>query len=157
MGRIVVGVDGSAGSLAALRFALEEARLRGATLHAVLAWRLPLYEGVPGPFVVELPAGTAPPLEEARAALQREAERVLDEAVREGAGGAGPGVEIRREAVEAAPAEALLEAARGADLLVVGSRGHGGFAGLLLGSVGLRCARQAPCPVAIVPLRPPAP
>jgi nucleotide-binding universal stress UspA family protein len=150
VGRIVVGVDGSPGGQAALRFALEEARARGATLHVVTAWTLPLTE-VPGPFLVELPGGMGPPFEEVRDALRHEAERTLDEALRNVLAGAEPGVELRREVVEAAPADALLRAARGADLLVVGSRGRGGFAGLLLGSVGQRCARHAACPVAIVP------
>jgi nucleotide-binding universal stress UspA family protein len=150
MGRIVVGVDGSEGSQDALRFALREARLRGATLHAVLAWELPLFEGAPGPFLVEVPGELAPPLEETRTALEAEAERALDAALAEALQGEEPGVEIRRDVVEAAPAQALLEAARGADLLVVGSRGRGGFRGLLLGSVGQRCARESPCPLVVV-------
>lgn len=144
-------MDGSPGALAALRFALAEARLRGATLHVLLAWELPLFESVPGPFLVEVPGEIVPPLEEARATLETEAEQVLDEALETVLAGEEPGVEVRREVVEAAPAQALLAAAAGADLLVLGSRGLGGFAGLLLGSVGLRCVRAAPCPVAIVP------
>ena len=146
MGRIVGGVDGSPGGQAALRFALEEARLRRATLDAVHAWLMPLYEGVPGPFVVGLPAG--PPLDEVRRELERAARAVLDRALAD----AGPadGVEVRRAAVESAPAKALLDAAVGADLLVVGSRGRGGFKGLLLGSVSTQCAKHAPCPVAVV-------
>ncbi|MCC6223681.1 MAG: universal stress protein [Thermoleophilia bacterium] len=151
MGKIIVGVDGSPGARAALRFALEEARLRGAVLHAIHAWMHPLYEGVPGPFVVGFPPG--PALDEVREQLERTARGALDAALAEEAAAAG-GVEVRREVVEGAPARVLLDAARDADLLVVGSRGHGGFVGLLLGSVGAQCARHSPCPVAIV--KPPA-
>jgi nucleotide-binding universal stress UspA family protein len=150
MSRIVVGVDGSPGALAALRFALEEARLRSATLDVVHAWLLPLVEAVPGPFLLELPGPGAPPLEETRRVLQERAERLLDDALRE-AGGEGDGLEIRLEAVETSPVRALLERAEGAELLVVGSRGRGGFAGLLLGSVGQQCAHHATCPIVIVP------
>jgi len=78
--------------------------------------------------------------------LDAELEAVLDDA--------DASVEIHCLVVEAAPAAALVGAAQGADLLVVGSRGHGGFRGLLLGSVSQRCARSAPCPVAIVRARP---
>jgi nucleotide-binding universal stress UspA family protein len=150
MGRIVVGVDGSAGARAALRFALAEARLRDATLDAVLAWELPLYEGVPGPFVAGAPGELVPPLDEARAALEEAAEDKLEGELEAALAGGEAGVEVHRRAVEGSPAFVLVDAARGADLLVVGSRGHGGFKGLLLGSVSQRCARSAPCPVAIV-------
>jgi nucleotide-binding universal stress UspA family protein len=147
VGTVVVGVDGSAGSLEALRFALEEARLRRARLVALCAWMLPLTE-VPGPFLLELPAA-GPTLEQVRPELERAAERRLDEAL-ESVAGHGD-VEIERRVVEAAPAHALVEASEGAELLVVGSRGHGGFAGLRLGSVGQQCAHHARCPVVIVP------
>lgn len=146
MGRIVVGVDGSPGGRAALRFALEEARLRSATLEAVHAWMMPLYEGVPGPFVAGLPPG--PPLDDVRRELEGAARDIIDRALAD----AGPadGVDVRRTVVESSPARALLDAAAGADLLVVGSRGRGGFTGLLLGSVSTQCAKHAPCPVAVV-------
>jgi nucleotide-binding universal stress UspA family protein len=61
------------------------------------------------------------------------------------------GAEVERSAVHGPPAEVLLEAARGAAELVVGTRGHGGFVGLLLGSVSQQCAHHAPCPIVIVP------
>lgn len=148
MGRIVVGVDGSASSRAALRFALEEAQLRGATLVAVSAWRLPLSE-VPGPFLLELPPTPMPALDELQADLGSRVEATLDAALRDTAG-AEPAVRIERVVVEDAAAHALIDAARGADMLVVGSRGHGGFPGLLLGSVSGQCVHHAPCPVVVV-------
>jgi nucleotide-binding universal stress UspA family protein len=117
----------------------------------VHAWRLPLYEGVPGAFLLEAPLEPTPPLDEVRQALQEAAERLVTETLRAVAGDGGPGIEVRREVVEATPAPALIELAEGADLLVVGSRGRGGFRGLHLGSVGSQCAHHAPCPVAIVP------
>ena len=151
MARIVVGVDGSRGGQAALRFALEEARLRRATLHVVHAWRLPLYEGVPGAFVIEAPLEPNPPFDEVRQALEEAAERLVDRALQDVAGDGALGVEVRRDVVEAAPARALIELAEGADLLVVGSRGRDGFRGLHLGSISAQCAHHAPCPVVIVP------
>ena len=155
MGRVVVGVDDSEGARAALRFALEEARLRGASLHVVHAWRFPLYEGMPGAFVIEAPLEPTPPFDEVRRALEVAGERLVDEALRDVAGDGELGVELRRDVVEAAPARALIELAEGADLLVVGSRGRGGFRELLLGSVSAQCAHHAPCPVAIVPVHDP--
>lgn len=150
MGTIVVGIDGSPQSLAALGFALAEARLRGARLVALHAWVLPLTEA-PGPFLLEVPGRAGPPLEQLREELGREAERRLAAALDAVAGEAG-GVVVERRVVEGPAAAALVEASEGADLLVVGSRGHGGLRGALLGSVGEQCARHARCPVAIVPL-----
>jgi len=138
---IVVGVDGSESARAALRFALEEGRLRGATVRAVAAWHVPpaAYGGALAPpdpgFVNELEP-------EARRAL----ERALEQA------GAPPAdVEVETVVREGAPARVLLDEAADADLLVVGSRGLGGFRGLLLGSVSQQCAHHAPCPLVIVP------
>jgi nucleotide-binding universal stress UspA family protein len=75
---------------------------------------------------------------------------VLEEALGKAIGDRDPGVTIEREVVEGSPADVLLRAAADADLLVVGSHGRGGFAGLLLGSVSQQCAHHAPCPVVIV-------
>ena len=139
MGRIVVGVDGSAESKEALRWALAEARLRGGTVHALHAWLMPVAF-----------AGGAPPfaLAEAHEELEQDARRLLDDTLAEVAGD-DPGVPLQREVVEGPAAQRLLRAAAG-DLLVVGSRGRGGFAGLLLGSVSQQCAHHAPCPIVIV-------
>lgn len=73
-------------------------------------------------------------------------EKAVDDAL-----GVTPGVEVEQSVLEGTPAQVLVEAAQGADLLVVGTRGHGGFTGLLLGSVSQQAAHHAPCPVVIVP------
>ena len=140
MSVIVVGVDQSEGAKAALRFALEEARLRQAKLRVVHAWQFG-YIGAPG-FEGSLPAvgGDLAEFHEA-------AEAALDETLR---GVVADGVAIERRVDQGAAAPALIEESRDADLLVVGSRGHGGFAQLLLGSVSQQCAQHAFCPVVIV-------
>jgi nucleotide-binding universal stress UspA family protein len=146
MGAIVVGVDNSEGAKAALRFALEEAKLRGASLRAVHAWQFASI-GAPG-----IEAGTPPTFGVDFADLERgvaaSLENTLDEAIPDPGG-----VNVERRVVEGAAAAALVEESRGADLLVVGSRGLGGFRGLLLGSVGQQVAQHASCPVVIVPHR----
>ena len=138
---VVVGVDGSACSLAALRFAADEARLRGARLQIVSAWFIPtmVYAG-----------GFAAGVDSTvfRDAATTAAKTALEEAKKVDAA-----LDVEVVTPEQAPAAALLEAAAGADLLVVGSRGHGGFASLLLGSVGTQLAQHAPCPVTIIHAR----
>jgi nucleotide-binding universal stress UspA family protein len=140
MSVIVVGVDESEGAKAALRFALEEARLRQAKLRVVHAWQFG-YIGAPG-FEGSLPAvgGDLAEFHEA-------AEAALDETLR---GVVADGVAIERRVDQGAAAPVLIEESRDADVLVVGSRGHGGFAQLLLGSVSQQCALHALCPVVIV-------
>jgi nucleotide-binding universal stress UspA family protein len=150
MGRIVVGVDGSPGSLAALRFALGQARRSGSVVVAVHAWALPLSEAAPGPFLLELPGPGGRPLDEIVDELARGARARLEAALRQVEAEA-EGIEVEARVVEGPSARVLIEASEGADLLVVGSRGHGGFAGLLLGSVSQQCAHHARCPVVIVP------
>lgn len=138
---IVVGVDGSPGSLHALRWAAKEARLRNARLHAVLAWDVPVrvYGGVSAiPSEAELEEYSERALARLKTAMQTHAAEL-------------EGIDVELSAVHGAPTAALLEAARGASELVVGTRGHGGFAGLLLGSVSRECSHHAPCPVVIVP------
>jgi nucleotide-binding universal stress UspA family protein len=138
---IVVGVDGSDESRSALCWAVDEARLRGARLRVVHAWYAypALVEGVP---VV------AADWE----ALGDSADTFLQSFIEETVG-KPEGVQIEAAAVhrtDGTAAEALVQAAREAQLLVVGSRGHGGFAGLLLGSVSQQCVHHAPCPVVVV-------
>ena len=151
---IVVGVDGSEGSIAALRWALAEAHLRGSSVrvvHAYQSTQLPLL-GVPADMGAA--GALAEDSEQVRRAAETEARNVIDEALH-GVATAADGLEIERAAIEGAAAQTLIEAARGAELLVLGSRGRGGFVGLLLGSVSQQCAQHPPCPVVILP--PPKP
>ena len=137
--RIVAGVDGSPSSKAALRWAVRQAELTGASVEAVMAWHLPVVVG--GTF---MPLGVleGPDFGDIAAKLLTEAiGQTVDAASR---------VEISSTVTEGNAAQVLLEAADGADLLVVGSRGHGGFTGALLGSVSQHCAHHAPCPLVIV-------
>jgi nucleotide-binding universal stress UspA family protein len=139
--RIVVGVDGSETSRHALRWAAEEARNHAAQLHVVHAWE------VPAPSVaVGVTSGrrTAP-----AEGQHDEASRLVADVVRDELGEQPPG-DVRTSIGRGPAAGVLLDAARDADLLVVGSRGLGGFRGLLLGSVSSKMASHAPCPVVIV-------
>ena len=136
--RVVVGVDGSAGSAAALRFAEGEARLRGGELHGVHAWM----DAVSG-------CGGAP-WARAVATLREEADCVLRQSLQDAWRNGSAGVQVRAETIEGVEWDVLTEVADAADLLVVGSRGRTGWSSLLLGSVGLRCITHAPCPVAVV-------
>ena len=149
MGKVVVGVDGSPGSLRALEWALDEARIRRASLHVVHAWMLPLIDALPEPWAVGSPP-MGPSDEEVHDHVEKAARAALAAAV-DRARSAEPGLEIHGELIESRPARALLEAADDADLLVVGSRGRGCFAGLLLGSVSAQCVHHARCPVVVVP------
>ena len=141
-GLIVVGVDSSAGAKEALRFAVEEARLRQATLRVVHCWQ-DAYIGLSG---LE---GFSPVVGADLGALVQSAESALDATLDEVVPHTD-GVVVERRVVEGAPAAVLVAESRNADLLVVGSRGHGGFTGLLLGSVSQQCAHHAACPVVIV-------
>ncbi|SCL29460.1 universal stress protein [Micromonospora inyonensis] len=138
-GPVVVGVDGSDLSDLAVAFAVEEAARRGTELVAVHAWLHPTPLG-PGDML---------PLAYDLDALADDEERVLVEAV---AGWAEryPEVPIRRRLVRGAPARALVEESQTAQLVVVGARGRGGLAGLLLGSVSHAVLHHTRCPVAIV-------
>jgi len=136
MGRIVVGVDGSNSSREALRWAAREAQQVGADLEVLMTWQNPY----PDMWIPSDPPGTDP-LALTRSALGRVVEEVLGE---------HPAIAVQATAVSGPPARVLVEAAEGADLLVVGNRGRGGFAGVLLGSVSLHCVSHAPCPVVVV-------
>ncbi|MGH2971598.1 MAG: universal stress protein [Gaiellaceae bacterium] len=149
MNVIVVGVDQSAGAKAALMFAHEEARLRGAALRAVHAWRFG-YNGYIGYAGFE---GGAPAVGDDISELREAAAAALDATVREALPSPGL-VEIEQRVVEGTAGAVLIDESRNADLLVVGSRGHGGFAQLLLGSVSQQCAHHAACPVVIVRSKP---
>lgn len=134
--RIVVGVDGSPPSSAALRWALEQAELTGAVIHAITAWEFPSFYSWEG--------GTVPPDDFEDAATE-----TLNDTVDTALAGGSP-VTVRREVVHGHSAQVLLDAAENARLLVVGSRGHGTFVGALLGSISQRCVVHSKCPVVIV-------
>ena len=137
--RIIVGVDGSAASDAALRWAHEEAKLRGATLVAVHAWSYPYTAGAAGAGAYVLPWDD----------LELVAKKTMTEALGRAAGD-DHSVKVEEVVHYGSAASLLCELAEDAALLVVGSRGHGGFSGLLLGSVSSHCAHHAGCPVVIV-------
>lgn len=139
MKRIVVGVDESQESRNALNWAVAEARAHGARLDAVHAWQVLSHTAL-------YPAGAAGV---DRGALEKRATEILDEVV-DSTDTRGLVQPIERIVAPGSPARTLLDVAKGADLLVVGSRGHGGFTGLLLGSVSQQCVHHAPCPVVVV-------
>ena len=142
MQRVVVGVDGSENSRRALAWALDEALARNACLDVVHTWEPPRVVGF----------GT---LASGGAILGRnpyeEQARLLLDLMIAGASAEELPIPIDAIAVHGSAATALLKTARGADLIVVGSRGRGGFAGLLLGSVSQQVVQHAPCPVVVVP------
>jgi nucleotide-binding universal stress UspA family protein len=138
--RIVVGVDGSPSSRAALRWAVRQAKFTGASVDAVIAWQIPTVIGSTGwtPIYVGEEGDFA---EDARKQVENVIDDVVEPADRQ---------LVHAQVVKGHAAPVLLGAAVGADLLVVGSRGHGGFADALLGSVGLHCVHHAHCPVLII-------
>ncbi len=133
---VVVGVDGSPASKDALRWAANYARLTGAPLKVVSAWHWPvsLVGALPMPEDFDPMAETHDTLE-----------AILSEVL-----GADPGCPVTSQVVGGPASAVLVEESHGAALLVVGSRGHGGFTGLLLGSVSEHCTRYATCPVVVV-------
>ena len=169
MAKIVVGVDASPCALQALTWAADEARLRLATLEVVHAYHgqalaAPLYfpsqEALPG----RATGGQRPPEErlaesseqraEFQAAVRRQAEDLLDGLLLGELRESLEDVDVQRTVLEDRnPAEALVELSDDADLLVVGSRGRGGFSSLLLGSVSHAVVLHARCPVVVIPSR----
>jgi nucleotide-binding universal stress UspA family protein len=135
--RVIVGVDGSPHSDRALSWVCRRAENCGDTVRAVCAWSL----GASGEDWAPQPG--------VKSEGQRRAERVLQEAV-ERVRGDHPAITVETAVVEGPPARVLVEMSAGADLLVVGSRGLGGFSGLLLGSVSQQCTHHARCPVTVV-------
>jgi len=133
--RIVVGVDGSGSSKAALRWAIRQAKLTNSSLDAVIVWQPPYVFGF-----AALVDGVD---------FEGIATRVLTQALAE-ASSLEPDVRIHPLVTEGDAAGELVCAAEGADLLVVGSRGHGGFSSAVLGSVSLHCVLHAHCPVLVL-------
>lgn len=139
---IVVGFDGSEDSRTALNWAVDEARQRHGQLRLITAWNRPplaWYPAVLETAAGEIPAEESP--EQMAGTLQAEALQALAE---EGVAATGQVVHSN------SPASALLESSKEADLVVVGSRGHGGFTGLHLGSVSTQVINHAACPVLVV-------
>jgi nucleotide-binding universal stress UspA family protein len=141
--RIVVGVDGSQGSKTALAWAMTEARLTDATVEAVTTWQDPASYGYS--------YGWAPIAYEGDDVATIMG-KVLDEAIAEVSAQMPQPVTVLARVVQGHPIQVLLDIATGAQMLVVGSRGHSTLAGILLGSVSQHCVQHAPCPVVVVPL-----
>ena len=135
--RIVVGIDGTEGSVRALRWAAREAEVRGGTVQAITVWA---WDGT-GTLA---PAASTPAEERARA------EQILTAAVTKVANEC-PGVSFATDVIEDHAARALTHAARDADLLVLGSHGHSRLHHAVLGSISEECVRQATCPVVVLP------
>ena len=150
---VVVGVDASDGAKEALRWALAEARLRKAPLRIIHAWTYAYLGAATGGYGYLGGFDSSSAISVDNSELQREAEELVDHLIADVAGDVND-VEVERQVIDGSPAEVLVGAVIAGDLLVVGSRGHGGFAGLLLGSVSQQCVHHAPCPVVVVP-RPP--
>lgn len=140
--RIVVGVDGSDSSIEALGWAVRQAELTQGVVEAVTAWDLPSSHG--GAIV-----GVMPPANRDATAQESETHRQLKEVV-EKTVGSPPPVAVRTEVRYGSAAGVLIDAARDASLLVVGSRGLGAFSRLLLGSVAQHCTQHATCPVVVI-------
>ena len=134
-GRIVVGFDGAASSLHALSWAARQAVLTESTLEVVMTWEWPSSYG----WAVPIPDDFDPEVDTRKA---------LDLAIA-GAQSEHPGLKVEGRLVNGHPAPVLVEASKGADLLVVGSRGHGEFVGMLVGSVSEYCVTNAHCPVLV--------
>jgi nucleotide-binding universal stress UspA family protein len=142
MSTIVVGIDGSDASSRALDFAAEEAALRAAALRIVCVWEVPVTAYGDGMIPVVTP--------EMFDSYQEHAQAIVDGAVAR-ARAAQPGIEVSGEVVEGLPAGVLVEESEKASLVVVGTRGRGGFKSLLLGSVSGQVVHHAACPVVVVP------
>jgi nucleotide-binding universal stress UspA family protein len=143
---IVVGVDGSELSKQALRWAVEEARRRDTVVRAIFAWEKP----------APLGWDYVPPEVLAASNFEKGAWKILDTSVDEVLG-EDTSVVVERVVTVGLPAQVLIDASRDAQLLVLGSRGHGGFSGLLVGSVSQECVHHASCPVVVVKPVPVAP
>jgi nucleotide-binding universal stress UspA family protein len=137
---VVVGVDGSAESVRALSWAARYAAATGARVQAVLAWHYPAAAG-------QAPVGIAPDPVHHQTEAQQLA--ILHKAIAKAYSGQ-TGLAAEARLGYGHPAQVLIEASKDADLLVVGSHGHGAFTGMLIGSVSIHCVTGAFCPVVVV-------
>jgi nucleotide-binding universal stress UspA family protein len=152
VGGIVVGVDGSAQSERALRLGLEEARLRGVPLEVVHVWEAPPLGAISAgyaPGLGPMPVDMADYSETLEAV--EDAARTVPDRMVEALGGDAEGVDVRKRAVQGSPAEVLADASKDADLVCVGTQGHGRVAELVMGSVTRDLVHRARCPVLVVP------
>ncbi len=133
--KIVVGIDSSMSSIDALRWAVQQAQLTGSVVQAVMAWQYP-----PSGVVAAVPADLD---------FNAESRQALDAAI-EGVISCASPIEVTRVVEEGEPGPALVQASKGAALLVVGSRGHGAVVGMLIGSVSQYCVTHAHCPVVVL-------
>jgi nucleotide-binding universal stress UspA family protein len=140
MDTIVVGVDGSAGSIDAIRWAAAEAKLRGAKLRAVAAWEFPFTSTGFGDSVAMLPVED----------LEADAKRMLDEALNTAIPDPAALAAVERAVVSGHATSVLRTESKDATMIVVGVRGHGGFIGMLLGSTPDQLVKHASCPVVVV-------
>jgi nucleotide-binding universal stress UspA family protein len=134
-GRVVVGLDGSPASMEALAWAVRQAVLTGSALEVIMTWEWPSSYG----WAVPVPEDFDP---------EAETKQTLDAIVAD-IRADHPGLPVNPRVLSGHPAPALVEASKGADVLVVGNRGHGEFVGMVLGSVSAYCATNAHCPVLI--------
>lgn len=131
---VVVGIDASETARVALAWADEYARKFNLPLEVVIAWDKGSYYGYPA---VPRDIGA-----------EKRAQTALTDTIREVL---GEDADVTPRLMQGKPAPVLLKAAKSASLLVVGTRGHGAFAGMLLGSVSQHCVQHAPCPVVVIP------
>jgi nucleotide-binding universal stress UspA family protein len=134
---VVVGVDGSPESVAALKWAAAYGAATGARLRAVVAWHYPAAAGT-------APVGVAP------AAISEEVRQQMIETLAKAVAEAAADAEIEQQIGYGHPAQVLIDQSAEADLLVVGNRGHGAFTGMMVGSVSIHCVTHAHCPVVVV-------
>ncbi len=135
--QVVVGVDGSAESVAALKWAARYAAATGARVRAVIAWHFPAAAG-------PAPVGVAPH------AISDEVRQTMAEALGKAVAEGAPGLEVEQQVAYGHPAQVLVDQSEQADLLVVGNRGHGAFTSMMVGSVSMHCVTHAMCPVVVV-------
>lgn len=136
---IVVGIDGSAESVAALRWAIAEAALRHVSVKALHCWAYPTSVGVPSMMLTDVEL------------MRKSSVALVEDVIAQATAGAPTTVAIDPIITEGSASHALIDASDGAELVVVGARGHGGFLGLLIGSVANQVVHHAACPVVVIP------